>query len=302
MENMAIGDILRINTNIGALNSLNSLNSLRATNSRIALTQLRLASGRRITQVSDDSSGFVISIKLNARNKELSVAIENVATAKNVLAIAEGGLKSIAGIIILIKDKVTQSLNDTNGESELIAIGTEISQLRAEINDIVDETSFNGILLLDGSYTGITFQTGEQVGDTLNFDLFQEHTTDELDLNPPGGPPPGKGPPAGKGPPSGKGFTKNELGIPDLDKVNDALNNVLNSLQKVGSFVSRLTLKENMLNTALVNTRATLSRILDADLVNNQLLLIKDFILQQTSTAQLASANLQPQSVLALFL
>jgi len=84
--------------------------------------------------------------------------------------------------------------------------------------------------------------------------------------------------------------------------VNDALNIVLNSLQKVGSNVSRLTFKENMLNTTLVNTRATLSRILDANLVTNQLLLTKDFILQQTSTAQLASANLHPQSVLALFL
>ena len=45
-EVMAIGDYLRINTNIGAFNALNALKSV---NNRMAAAQLRLATGKRIT-------------------------------------------------------------------------------------------------------------------------------------------------------------------------------------------------------------------------------------------------------------
>ena len=40
---------------------------------------------------------------------------------------------------------------------------------------------------------------------------------------------------------------------------------------------------------------------MDADLANEQLNATKYLILQQTSTAQLAQANITPQNVLALF-
>ena len=65
--------------------------------------------------------------------------------------VAEGGLINISDILITIKEKVTQALNDTNSEEEYIALGSEISQLRAEIDDIVRETTFNNRSLLDGS-------------------------------------------------------------------------------------------------------------------------------------------------------
>ena len=292
---MAIGDYLRINTNIGAFNALNALKSI---NNRIAAAQLRLATGKRITQTADDPSGYIISTRLNARSRGLAAAIDNVGTAKNVLSIAEGGLLNISNIITTIKEKVTQSLNDTNSEEELIAIGTEISELRAEINDIVAETTFNNRNLLDGTYTDITYQTGERPGDILTFNLSREHTTDELDLDPPGGPPPGKPPDKakGNGPP-----VRNEYGIPDLDKVDAALEIVLDSMQKIGAVISRLTIKESTLNIANINTLAAKSRILDADLAREQLNLTRDLILQQTATAQLAQANVLPQSVLSLF-
>ncbi|MCP4725111.1 MAG: flagellin, partial [bacterium] len=43
------------------------------------------------------------------------------------------------------------------------------------------------------------------------------------------------------------------------------------------------------------------SRIMDADIANEQLNSTRLQILQQTATAQLAQANVTPQNVLALF-
>lgn len=57
---MAVGQGARINTNIGAMNALNALNGV---NKNLGVSQLRLATGKRINSASDDASGYVMSIK-----------------------------------------------------------------------------------------------------------------------------------------------------------------------------------------------------------------------------------------------
>ena len=87
-----------------------------------------------------------------------------------------------------------------------------------------------------------------------------------------------------------------------LSAVDTAIETVSNSLQQIGSYIGRLSVKESTLSVAITNNEAAKSRILDADLAKTQLDATKDLILQQTSTAQLAQANITPQNVLALFM
>lgn len=280
---MAIGDSTRINTNIAALNALNALKSI---NRALEKSQLRLATGLRINEVADDPAGFVISNRLRARIVGLSTAFDNVGTAKNVLSIAEGGLLNISDIIITIKEKVTQAASDTLGSAERNAIKTEIDQLTAEIDDIVGETLFNNIALIDGTYTGISLQTGEGTTNTLIISISQDHTTSGLSLV--------------SGSLSSRVFTATGASVA-LSNVNAALETINNSLQGIGAKISRLTVKEGTLSIAITNTKAAKSRILDADIAQEQLQSTRLQILQQIATAQLAQANVSPQNVLALF-
>lgn len=280
---MAIGDSTRINTNIAALNALNALKSI---NRALEKSQLRLATGLRINEVSDDPAGFVISNRLRARIVGLSTAFDNVGTAKNVLSIAEGGLLNISDIIITIKEKVTQAASDTLGSAERNAIKTEIDQLTAEIDDIVGETLFNNIALIDGTYTGISLQTGEGTTNTLTISISGDHTASGLTL--------------ASGSVSSRVFTATGASIA-LSNVNAALETINDSLQGIGAKISRLTVKEGTLSIAITNTKAAKSRILDADIAQEQLHSTRLQILQQIATAQLAQANVSPQNVLALF-
>ena len=290
---MAIGDSNRINTNIAAFNALNALKSI---NRELERSQLKLATGWRINEVSDDPAGFVISKRLEARARGLAVAYDNVGTAKNVLAIAEGGMINIQNILITMKEKVTQAASDTLGSAERNAIKTEMDQLTQEINDIVDETTFNNVSLLDGTYVDKSIQSGEQTTSVLLFSI-------------------GQATPLGGG--LGTGLTAPDL-LVDSTNVSDlvftaagsstALANVDNAigvlayfLQDVGAKVSRLTVKESTLSIAITNTLATKGRIWDVDIAREQLNSTKLQILQQTATAQLAQANVSPQNVLALF-
>lgn len=283
---MAIGDSTRINTNIAAFNALNALKSV---NRGLENSQLRLATGRRINQVSDDPAGFVISKKLDARSRGLSVALDNVGTAKNVLAIAEGGLLNISDILVTMKEKVTQAASDTMGNAERTAIETEIIQLVAEIDNIVTETTFNGVALIDGSYTSKSFQTGEGSTNVLVYGIAQDHNAATLSV--------AAADVSTKINQTGTATTRAEA----LVAVDTAIDLVSTSLQSIGATIARLTVKESTLTVSITNTEATKSRILDADIAKEQLNSTRLQILQQTATAQLAQANVLPQNVLALF-
>ncbi|MFC1477676.1 flagellin [candidate division KSB1 bacterium] len=280
---MAIGDSTRINTNIAAFNALTALKTV---NRNLEISQLRLATGKRINEVAEDPAGFTISKRLEARARGISVAIDNVGTAKNVLSIAEGGLLNISDILITMKEKVTQAASDTLGSAERSAIKTEIDQFVSEINSIVSETQFNNNALLDGTFSGVTVQSGEGTLNTLNISITQNSSATGLSIT--------------SSSVSTQVFTatgaSNALG-----SVNTAIDTVSSTLQNIGALNSRLTFKENTLNIALTNTEATRSRILDADIASEQLSATRFLILQQTSTAQLAQANITPQNVLALF-
>jgi len=61
-----------------------------------------------------------------------------------------------------------QSRNATNSATDRAALNTEAQQLKAEIDRVATTTSFNGVKLLDGSFTNQAFQVGANVGETIN--------------------------------------------------------------------------------------------------------------------------------------
>ena len=197
-----------------------------------------------------------------------------------------GGLLSISYILIRMKELVTQAASDTLGAGERTAIKSELTELTSEIDDIVSETQFNSVALIDGTYTGKSFQTGEGTADTLTFSISANHSATSLVV--------------------ASVDVANEIvsaasAAGALTNVNNAIDTINTTLQQVGATISRLTVKENTLSIAITNTLATRGRILDADIAKEQLESTRLQILQQTATAQLAQANVIPQNVLALF-
>ena len=283
---MAQGDFTRINTNIGALNALNSLKQVQT---KLGISQLRLATGKRINEAADDPAGLTIATKFQYRASGLGQALDNIGDAKNMLSVAEGGLQKINDILIKMRDKAEQAASDTLGTSERTAISSQLSQFVSEINDIVNSTKWNGNKLLDGlsNFSGtVTFQTGADNESASKITLTS----------------------------SGFGsVAASDLGVDDLevtdassaaaamDTIGSAIASVSLNLQTLGALVARLNFREETVTIAKVNTEAAYSRIMNADMAWEQLEATKYQILQQTATAMLAQANTAPQNVLSLF-
>ncbi len=72
-------------------------------------------------------------------------------------------------------------------------------------------------------------------------------------------------------------------------------------LSDLGSLMARLTFKEDSVTTAQVNVEAAHSRVMNANMAEEQMNASKYSILQQTGIAMLAQANQAPQNLLSLF-
>ena len=267
----------RINTNIGANQAYSALNSI---SRELGVHQLRLATGKRINSAADDASGYVISKKMEGRMRSMSAALDNVGDAQSVYGVAEGAYQTVADILTTIKEKQTRAANGAMGGEEKDAIASEINSLMNEITDIANQTKFNGTALLSGTYSS-SFQVGEGTTDTLSVSFANINT-------------------AASGLLSVAAGSVTSVNISTLT-VDTALQTINTEIGKIGANVNRLQTKESNLTTAITNTEAAKSRILDADVAKEQIMASKLNILQQTSTAQLAQANSSPQAFLSLF-
>lgn len=162
---MAFSSGSRINTNIGAYNALNALNNV---NREIGVHQLRLATGKRVNSAQDDASGYVISKKMDARVRALTVALDNMGDAQSVLSTAESGYQTVADLLVQMKEKQTRYQNGSWSTEEKQAIVAEMEQLRQEILETIQSTKFNNVKLMDGSFANVSLDASSalKVGDS----------------------------------------------------------------------------------------------------------------------------------------
>lgn len=175
---MATSDVARIGSNIGAMFALNSLQSI---NNKLTVHQQRLATGKRINSAADDPAGLSIASKLLARSEGLKVANDNIGDARNMMSVAEAGLSKMNDILITMRSKAEQAASDTLGVTERKAIESQLSAYAEQIDDIVKETKWNDVKLLDGT-VNMRFQTGVDDGEFTQWQLSQKHDATALNL------------------------------------------------------------------------------------------------------------------------
>ncbi|OZG73773.1 flagellin [Hahella sp. CCB-MM4] len=157
-----------INTNIASLNAQRNLNKSQSAQDT-ALQ--RLSSGLRINSAKDDAAGLAISTRFDAQIRGTSVAIRNSGDAISLSQTAEGSLNSITTSLQRIRELALQSANDTNTDVDRDALQQEVDQLVEEIQNVAENSNFNGKKLLDGSFQNAVFQTGANAGENVTVSI-----------------------------------------------------------------------------------------------------------------------------------
>jgi flagellin len=154
-----------INTNIASLNTQRNLDVSQMSQSS-ALQ--RLSSGLRINSARDDAAGLAISERFTAQIRGLNQASRNAQDAISLSQTAEGALGSVSNALQRIRELAVQSANGTNSAVDRTALNQEAAQLVAEVDRVATQSQFNGINLLDGTFTSQQFQVGANANQTIS--------------------------------------------------------------------------------------------------------------------------------------
>lgn len=168
---------LTINTNVASLNAQRNLTS---SSMDLATSLQRLSSGLRINSAKDDAAGLAISERMTTQVRGMNVAMRNANDGVSLAQTAEGSLDSVSNALQRIRELAVQSANATNSTSDRAALDAEAQQLKSEINRVATQTNFNGVKLLDGSFTNKTFQVGANAGETISISNIVNAKSDSL--------------------------------------------------------------------------------------------------------------------------
>jgi flagellin len=264
------------------MSSINALNSLDKTTSNIAKSLEKLSTGLRIVRAGDDASGLAISEKFRAQVSGLQSAKMNAQEGISMLQTAEGALNEVHSILQRINTLAVRSANDvTLTAGNRTTMNNEVVALKAEMDRIAANVTFNTKALLDGSLSG-NLQVGAAAAADNQINVAITSTTvATLGMTA-----------------TAVDTTANALSA--ITATNTAIDTISTNRGAIGVVQNRLEHTVTNLDNTIENTTASESRIRDVDMASEISNFTRMQILEQSNVAMLAQANSQPQAVLSL--
>lgn len=267
-----------INTNISALRASNA--NADATK-LLATASERLSTGRRINSAADDAAGLSIATGFTSDIRALNQGIRNANDGIALAQTAEGSLEEVSNILQRVRELAIQSQNGTLDAEDRGFLNTEVTELAAQVDDILTNTKFNGVTLFSTT-------AGTDVSVDIQIDAGRTVTLTSTGID-------------------GTLVSAASLAVDTVANAATTVGNVDTALSSVNTARSSLGAGQNRLESAINNLTTTStnltdarSRIEDTDFSAETTALAKAQILGQASTAILAQANQSQQNVLSL--
>jgi flagellin len=274
-----------INSNV---NALFSQNSLKINNRALGHAMEQLSTGQRINSAKDDAAGLAISNNMTAYIRGMSMAVRNANDGISLLQTAEGAMIEQTNMLQRMRELAVQAATASNNTTQKSYLDTEFQALDTQIDNIADQTKWNGSLVLDqsggsgtasGSYDFVVGAAG-----TEKITVVIANVTN-----------------------TASGLATLDLGISTaacataaITAIDLALGKINSARATIGAGINQLTYAADNLTNVVQNTTASRSQILDTDYAVTTTKLASAQIIQQAATAMLAQANQSQQGVLAL--
>jgi flagellin len=273
---------ISVNNNQSALTALQNLNR---TNDEMTANQTRISTGLKVGQAKDNAAIYAIAQKQRASVSALSAVTDSLNRATSIADVASAAGASISDVLNSMKQKVVAATDPSYDATARASLNADFRSLVRQIQQIVQNASFDGANILDGSLaTGLRFLSS---ADSANYVTL---STQNMSLG---------GAIITIAATASINTTTNANTV--LTALNTSITNVNLALANLGSqanqisnhnkFVSKLT---DALNTGIGN-------LVDADMASESARLQALQVKQQLGAQALSIANQAPQIVLSLF-
>jgi len=269
---------LRINTNIA---SLRTMRHLQGAGRELATQASRLSSGRRIPTANLDAAGLGIGERMRSLVRSGKAVERGIQDGLSLLGVAEGALQQTMELVQRTRELALQSASGVLGDSDRVPLEAEAEEIASEAMRLIEGVEFNGqgLFYPPEEVFQIRVSESSQYADEVIDITFGEVTRvyerlQTMDI--------------------GTAQDASDA-LPVLDGLIDFVGNVQG---QVGADTNRLRSALSSTGVRVEQLAASSSRILDADIALEGARMVRASLLQQSSIAVLAQANLS--SVLAL--
>ncbi len=264
------------------MTSINTSNSFITSNNELNKTFSQVSSGKRINSAADDAAGLAIATRLTSQVSGTQQAQRNGLDAKSLIETEDGALAQISSGIQRLKELAVQQGNGILNDSDRAALNKEASQVTKQINQVIEQSSFNGKDLFQSSNNPneLNFQLGDKAGDVVS--LTANITADPI-----------------------------KEGLAQLDfSISDSADNLstLDSIQQVvterqselGAVSNRIDSSIDQLANEEEQIQSARSRVEDADIAELVSQMVVERVKQQAQLAVQSQANASAEDTLRL--
>lgn len=201
----------------------------------------QLATGQRINNASDDAAGLAMAENLHKQIAGLEQGNRNTADMQNLVTTAEGALGQISDTLNRVRELTISSQNSTLSDSDRGIIQNEINQLLSSVEQIANNTEFNGQSLLTGEFVNKNVASNPN-GTGMEISI-ESSTLEALGLE-----------------------SFNASDADSLRSLDNAISSVTESRARMGANINTMEHGMNSNSITALNLAASKSRIMDTDM------------------------------------
>jgi len=225
----------------------------------------RIATGRKINSAADNAAGMTIANSLRSQSLAAGQEFQNLNDKVSLTQTADGALGRITDMLQGIRTKAIEASGGSNSPSSLTAIQSDIEGTLKAIDDVAGTTSYNGLNLLDGSFSSSGLSISSAATSTLGSQ--ESGWLSDIDITTPEG--------AQKA----------------LETIDLALGQIAENRSSVGASTNQYTSDMKNLATTQINLMASESEIRDVDIAEESIVLNQMKLLREANTYALNQSN-----------
>ena len=270
-----------VNTNNGAAIALQYLNQ---TQGALDKTQSAINSGYKVANARDDGAVFAIAQNQRGNVAGYTAVINSINNATSAVDVALSAGQSISDLLIQMKQKALAAADSSLDTASRQALNANFTALRDQITTIVNNASFNGFNLVNGSTTKITALasadgTRRITTDAQNMKLSSTIMTVR-----------------------GTNTISTQAKASTLiATIQTSLSNVNSALAKLSAGAAKFSIQGTFAQKLSDTLTQGIGNLVDANMANESAKLQSLQVKQQLGVQALSIANQAPQTILSLF-
>src|SRR5580698_6992386 len=145
--------MLSVNTNAGALVALENLNN---TSQQLDAAQNIVSTGLLVGNAKDNGAIWSIAQTERSQVDDLDAVKSSLQTGQSIIDVANSAGTTVSNLLTQMSQKALAASDSSLDTASRLALNNDFVALRNQITSTVQNASFNGVNLLNGSITKIT--------------------------------------------------------------------------------------------------------------------------------------------------